>query len=75
MTIIERVNRICKAVLKLTDEDINAVEIMAQEQSGFTHPLKQDKQAHYNDLGNHNVKVINALKDLRGVLVSGNLNP
>ena len=72
MNSIEKVNRLCKSVLKLTDEDLSAVEQMAQEQSGYINPLKNAKQAKINGLGNQNQRVLIALKNLRRVLMDEN---
>lgn len=68
---IEKVNKVCKSVLKLTDEDFNVVDEMAQEQSDYVHPLKGATQSKFNDLGNHNQRVIAALKNLKDVIESG----
>ena len=71
MDSIEKVNKLCKSVLKLTDEDLQAVDEMAQEQSNYIHPLKGATQKKFNELGNHNQRVLSALQNLRQVLIEG----
>lgn len=71
MDSIEKVNKLCKSVLKLTEQDLQAVDEMATEQASYIHPLKGAKQAKFNDLGNHNQRVLSALQNLRQVLIDG----
>lgn len=71
MDSIKKVNNLCKSVLKLTDKDFANVDQMAKDQSGYMHPLKIATQGKYNDLGNHNQRVIAALRNLRDVIKSG----
>lgn len=71
MDSIEKVNKLCKSVLKLTEQDLQAVDTMAQDQASYTHPLKGAKQAKFNKLGNHNQRVLSALQNLRQVLIDG----
>jgi hypothetical protein len=68
MNSIQKVNKICKAVKNLTDEDFKAVLKMAKEQTEFIHPLKMATASKLNDTGNHNFKVIKALQNLKIVL-------
>jgi len=71
MDSIKKVNKLCKSVLKLTEQDLQAVDEMATEQASYIHPLKGAKQAKFNDLGNHNQRVLSALQNLRQVLIDG----
>lgn len=61
---IAKVNRICKAVLKLAEEDFEAIEHMADHQMAYLHPLKLATQGKINDLGVHNRRVSKALRNL-----------
>jgi hypothetical protein len=71
MDSIQKVNKLCKSVLKLTDEDLGMVDEMAQKQSGYINPLKNATQGKLNKLGSHNQRVLVALKNLRQVLIDG----
>ena len=71
MDSIEKVNEVCKLALSLTDEDLKAVDEMSNEQAGYLHPFNGEKQAKFNDLGNHNQKVLDAVKNLREILIDG----
>ena len=65
---INEINKVCQAVSRLTDEDFEEVRKMAQEQSGYVHPLKNATAKKYNEIGEHNIRVVNALQDLRDVI-------
>ena len=69
---IEKINKICENVLRLTDSDFEQVRIMAEEQSNYTHPLKNATAQKQHKLGDHNTRVINALYTLREVIKGGN---
>ena len=71
MDSIKKVNNLCKQVLKLTEQDFEAVEQMQKEQSGYSHPLKNATAAKYNELGKHNKRVIEALKKLHLEITKG----
>lgn len=62
---IAKVNRICKAILKLTPEDFEAVELMAEEQLSYSHPLKHGTAGKITDLGLHNKRVAASLRELQ----------
>lgn len=70
MDSVKKVNDVCKSVLKITVEDLQAVEQMAEEQAGYINPLKNAKQSKVNELANHNQRVLSALKHLRNVLIN-----
>lgn len=71
MDSVEKVNKLCKQVLKLTEQDFKAVDEMAKEQASYINPLKGAKQAKFNKLGNYNQRVLLALQNLRQVLIEG----
>lgn len=64
-TRIANINKICKAVLKLTEEDFKAVEEMANNQQAYFSPLKMATMHRLHDLGDHNHRVCKGLRDLQ----------
>lgn len=68
---INEVNKICKAVLKLHDEDFTEVESMYEAQAAYSHPLKNATTARQNQLGEYNRRVTESLKNLWAVLKAG----
>jgi hypothetical protein len=70
MDSIQKVNKVCKAVKNLTEEDFKAVLDMAKEQTEYIHPLKMATASKLNDTGDHNFKVIEALQNLKTVIES-----
>lgn len=67
---IQKVNKVCKAVKNLTEEDFKAVLNMAKEQTEYIHPLKMATASKLNDTGDHNFRVIEALQNLKTVIES-----
>lgn len=65
MESIKKINSICKAVLKLTEEDFAAVETMADEQGAYSHPLKNATAKKFHDLSDHNTRVLLKLRELQ----------
>ncbi|MDD5013528.1 MAG: hypothetical protein PHW73_00315 [Atribacterota bacterium] len=63
MDSIQKVNKVCKAVKNLTEEDFKAVLDMAKKQTEYIHPLKMATASKLNDTGDHNFKVIEALQN------------
>lgn len=70
MDSIQKVNKVCKAVKNLTEEDFKAVLDMAKEQAEYIHPLKMATASRLNDTGDHNFRVIEALQNLKTVIES-----
>lgn len=65
---IDKINKICFSVAKLTASDFEEVRAMAKEQASYTHPLKNATAGKYQELGNHNIKVLDALQNLQTVI-------
>ena len=65
------VHKICKQVVALTDEELDAAEIEANEQVNHLHPLKVAKQFRINKAGKHNLRVIAAVRNLRNTITAG----
>ena len=68
---IEKINKVCAAVLKLTDADFDQAKGMAEGQSNYLNPLKPATSHRQNQLGDHNIRVLNALRVLREVISGG----
>ena len=68
MDSIQKVNKICKAVKALNEEDFTAIAEMAKEQQGYIHPLKMATASKHNKIGEHNSRVLEALKNLKNVI-------
>lgn len=70
MNPINKVNKICKDVRKLTPDDFEALGRMTEEQIGYIHPLKHAKQNKINSVGDYNLKVMGALLKLKEIIDS-----
>lgn len=68
---IKEIDKICKAVLKLTDADFEEARKMALEQNNYVHPLKNATAKKYHEFSDHNTRVINALQFLREAIENG----
>ena len=68
---INEINKACKSVIKLTDEDFMAVEEVIKGQLEYTHPFKMATAKSQHDLGEYNTRVVKALKNLRSVILRG----
>ncbi len=69
MDSIQKVNKVCKDILKLSEVDIEEAEKMAQEQIEYIHPLKYAKASKFHKMGNNNKKILTALKNLRTLII------
>lgn len=47
------------------DGELDEIQQMASEQLAYLHPLKLKKQREYHELGEHNQRVVDALKQLK----------
>jgi hypothetical protein len=72
MDSINKVNKICKSILKLTDEDFKAIINLANDQINYIHPFKGAKQSQINKTGKYNYHVLFALKNLRQTIIDYN---
>lgn len=72
MDSIKKVNKICKSVKNLTEEDLTAMLDMAKEQIEYVHPFKMATAPKLNDIGEHNLRVTEALRNLKIVIESYN---
>lgn len=71
MDSIEKVGKICRDILELTDEDFQAVDNLAKEQADYMHPFKNGKAKKLHEISNHNQKTLAAIQILQQVLIDG----
>lgn len=65
---MEKVNKVCKAILALSDKDIEDALTESNAQADYCHPLKCEKQQRLNALGDYNITVIRAIIAAREIL-------
>lgn len=68
---MEKINRICKAVLKLTEEDFGEVEKIIEQQCTYNHSLKNGTVIWQRELAEHNTKVLEKLRELKDTIKQG----
>ena len=68
---VKEIEKVCMAVLNLEIEDFAEMDRVAQKQCEYAHPLKMATARWQNELGEHNKKVMEELKNLRNVLKDG----
>ena len=68
---VKEIEKICKNILKLQDEDFVLIDEIVQDQCNYSHPLKMATVRQQHDLGEYNDRVMVALKNLQEVLKSG----
>lgn len=68
MSGINKINKICKEVLKLKASDFKETKDMTESQAFYTHPLKHTSQSEINKLGSHNMRILEALQNLKSVI-------
>lgn len=66
---VSKVNRLCKAIAALTDDDIIEVEKIAREQVAYSHPLKMATARKINSTGKHNLSVLEDLRKIRETIL------
>lgn len=69
---MDRIDSICKNILALTDSEIAECETVISSQIAYAHPFKQGKQKELIESGKHNLAVLEQIKALRVLLISGN---
>lgn len=65
---IKKVNKVCKAIQKLDDLDLQEVVDMAKTQIDYIHPLKNSTAIRTNKLGNRNLKIAKKIIELKKIL-------
>ena len=66
-----KIHKICKEVLKITDEEIEELREIAKRQEEYFSPLKMATAAKQNALGKHNNAVLDKLIELKEVIEQG----
>ena len=68
---MNKINKICRLVLTITDEDFAEMQKVIDGQLSYQHPLKMATVGYQRDLGRHNAAVIAKLKELIDVINQG----
>jgi hypothetical protein len=68
---VNEINKVCKAALKLTDEDFSIMESVAKGQAQYFSPLRMATAGRQHALAEHNFRVLAALKTLRELIKQG----
>ena len=68
---VNKINSICKRVLAISEKDFLEAEEMATRQRDYIHPFRNATAKWQNELGNHNIKVLTALRELQRVIREG----
>jgi hypothetical protein len=68
---VNEINKVCKAVLKLKDEDFSEMETVIRNQLAYNHPLKMATARWQGELAGHNGRVLEALRNLKTVIEGG----
>lgn len=66
-----KIYKICKDVLKITDEEVSEVREIAKGQLEYNHPLKMATTGTQHALGEYNNKVLDKLLELKAVIEEG----
>ena len=62
---------VCRAIRKITDEELAELEKVAKGQLEYCSPLKMATQGRQNALGKHNLAVLAKLRELRDAIMAG----
>lgn len=63
--------KISQLTLSLTDEDFEELQEMIEGQKNYFSPLKPQTMHEQHELGEHNQKMIDCLKELKQILIAG----
>ena len=66
-----KIYKICEDVLKITDEEVNEIKEIAKGQLEYNHPLKMATAGRLHALGEHNMKVLDKLLELKAAIEEG----
>lgn len=62
---VRKIYKIAEILRNITDNDIKQLEEMYKGQQEYSHPLKMGTVREQHELGNHNEKMVNCIKELR----------
>lgn len=65
---LQKINKVCLLVAKLTDEDILEATKQVEQQLTYIHPLKNAKASRINKTGSRNYDILQEIKRLRKAL-------
>jgi len=68
---IKEIEKVCRVILKLQENDFVEMRKVALQQYEYTHPLKPSTAHWQHELGCHNLKVLDALENLQKILADG----
>lgn len=66
-----KLEKLCKAILALSESEIEQGMAEAQHQCSFLHPLKGETQFRVNTKGKNNLLVLQKLRELRAQMREG----
>lgn len=67
---MKNIHALCKKVVKLTEAELDAADAEIASQKSFMHPLKMKTAGNVRAAGNHNERVMVALRNLRTVILT-----
>lgn len=68
---MKKIEKLCKAIHELTDEDFREADEIIRGQLEYCHPFKMATAKWQHDLGEHNAAVIAKLRELKEVIKQG----
>jgi hypothetical protein len=68
---IYEIEKVCKAVMKLNEDDFSKMVGVIKQQEEYNHPLKMGTVARQKQISEHNRRVLNKLIELRETILSG----
>ena len=68
--VVGLIRNISQKVLTITEEEFVELEEIAREQLEYDHPLKSGTAIRQHMLGEHNMKMIKALRELQQILIN-----
>ncbi len=71
MDSIGKLSKICAEIMLLTEEDLRTIQVFAERQRDFSHPLKMARQSTLNAIGQNNLQILDNIKQLRILIPKG----
>jgi len=68
---MDPIEKICKAVLKLTDGEFADAYSQVKDQRNFIHPLKMATSRSIQKTGENNYKILKAIQELKRIIENG----
>lgn len=66
-----KIYKICKDIVKITDEEIQEVKEVYEQQLSYSSPLKFATARKQHELGEHNKNVLEKLLELKAIIENG----